>query len=315
MINDGNSQNVGKYTEKGLQKMGKDRFQKWFKGKSTWIISVLLAAFAVFLCVGEQFFMDKVAYDVVLLGDSIIGNVNFGKGIAAYLQEDLGQSVFKGGFGGTTAVYDEGNSFPYSVGSQLSLVKVSEAIAYHDFYIQKAQINYGRKYNGHEMLDYFDDCIKEMSRVDFSKVKYLIIEHGTNDYNIGYPVDNKDNPYDIGTYGGALRYSIELLKGKYPNIEIILMTPTWCWLNQNGVKFSCDSITFKEGGILEEYADCAIEIAKDYGVYVLDNFHESGIGPDTSEKYLADGLHLSPEGQKLVADRLAFFINEIEDKN
>ena len=298
MINDGNSQNVGKYTEKGLQEMGKDWFQKWFKGKSTWIISVLLAAFAVFLCVVEQFFMDKVAYDVVLLGDSIIGNVNVGEGIAAYLQEDLGRTVFKGGFGGTTAAYREETSYPYSVGSQLSLVRIAEAIAYQDFLPQKIQMNYG-----------------DASRIDFHQVKYLVIEHGTNDYNIGNPVDNEENLYDTGAYGGALRYSIELIKEAYPNLKIILMTPTWCWLNQNGGKFSCDSIAFKEGGLLEEYADCAIEIAKDYGVYVLDNFHESGIGPDTSEKYLADGLHLSPEGQKLVADRLAFFINEIEDKN
>ncbi len=291
------------------------------KGENTglsWGISVLLAAVIMIVCIAEVPVMGiarpQEEYSVVLLGDSIIGNIFEGEGIPAYLEEQLGKKVLGGGFGGTSATNEERIQQPYSVKDQLNLVKLSEAIVNQDFAAQKAQIAYGEHYRYfiNETLEYFPDTIRNLSDADFDKVEYLVIEHGTNDYNRGTRLDNPEDPYDETTFGGALRTSLELLQNAYPDVKIILMTPTWCCIRWEGITQNCDNTDFG-GGYLEDYANLEIEIAKECGVYLLDNYHDSGICQETQDQYLVDGLHLNLNGEVLLASRLADKIREIEN--
>lgn len=285
-----------------------------------WFVSLILAGLLVFCCIldlcKERLPGTDRDYSIVILGDSQIGNVSDGKGIAGYLAEMKGVSVLRGGFGGTRASYNPQETYPYSVGNYLSLVKLAEAIAQGDFSVQRAQIAYGEHYRYilPEILDYFLPTIQDLAEVNYGKVDYLIIEHGTNDYNTGRRLDNPLDPYDIETYGGALRYSIELLQKSYPDITYIFMSPTWCYIldQEHGERMSCEDTDFG-GGVLEEYVNLEKEIAREYGVYFLDNYHDSEINAATQDLYFVDGLHLNSEGQKVIARRLADLIGRIEE--
>lgn len=87
----------------------------------------------------------------------------------------------------------------------------------------------------------------------------LIIEHGVNDYLSGCPVDNKEDPYDAYTYGGALRTCLKLLQENYPKLRIVLVTPTYCWLLAE--EKTCEQKDYGQG-ILEEYVNTELALQK-----------------------------------------------------
>lgn len=275
--------------------------------------SIVLAFIMVLFCFWDVLPFGRTSYSVVLLGDSLIGNLNDGQGVDYYLEEMIGRPVLKGGFGGTCASFDEASDYPVAISSQLSLVKITQAIVNRDFSVPKAQIAYGQNYPYimKQTLDYFPHYVNELANTDFKTVDYVVIEHGSNDYSTGVILDNPQDKYDESTFGGALRSSIERLQKAYPQIQIILMTPTWYCIEREEEVLYCDSTDFG-GGYLEDYVNLELEIAKEYGVHVLDNYHESGINQDTRAEYLFDGLHLNKNGQMLIAGRIATFIKELE---
>lgn len=281
----------------------------------SWGISILIAACLAGICIWEVMDASRTETPaVILLGDSIIGNLVDDKGINTYLEEALGREVLKGGFGGTYAAENEEEAYPASVNYQLTLVNLSKAIASGDFGAQRASVAYGDRYaEVRRTPSYFSDTVQQLAKVDFDKVEYLVIEHGTNDYNRGARLDNPQDKYDETTFGGALRSSIERIQNAYPDIQIILMTPTWCYITRDTGLLYCDETDFG-GGYLEDYAELEVRIAEEYQLPFLDNYHDSGIDRDTAGLFLQDGLHLSNDGQKLIADRLAVLINELEGK-
>ncbi len=282
----------------------------------SWGISILAALCLTVICVWEALpFAHRDAPSVVLLGDSIIANTLAGRGVSTYLEENLGEPVLKGGFGGSSAAAREQELYPASVQGVISLVSIKEAAIRGDFSVQRAQIAYGDRYFDimRKTLDYFSEAAEQLARVDFAQVKYLVIEHGTNDYNGGIPLDDPQDRLNEGTFGGALRSTIEKLQNAYPDLQIILMTPTWCYIIREDTLLYCDEADFG-GGYLEDYVELEKKIAAEYGIPVLDNYHDSGINRETAERFLQDGLHLTNEGQKLVADRLAALIRELEGR-
>ena len=148
----------------------------------------------------------------------------------------------------------------------------------------------------------------DLSKVDFDKVKILIITHGTNDYNNGNLLDNPKDPYDEATFGGALRSSLKLLQEHYPDLRIILMTPVYCEIGTQG-EFKSYNTSFG-GGTLEAYVSMEQEIAAEYGVEILDAYHESGIWEENIEEYLFDYLHPNEAGNILLGNFVADYLLE-----
>ena len=239
------------------------------------------------------------------LGDSIIGNERGETSITGILEELLGESVYNGAFGGSTMSCREVEDRASVTTDTLSLAKLSSAIAQKDFYVQNAGVTRCA------VMEYFPEAVYGFQKIDFDKTKVLIIEHGVNDYLTGAPLDDIQDPYNVYTFGGALRYSLENLKAAYPKMRIILVTPTYCWFLSK--KSNCQEID-NGSGILEDYVNLELEIAAQYGIEVLDNYHESGIGDSGTfeewEIYTQDGLHLNETGRRLVAERIAAHIRE-----
>jgi len=253
-----------------------------------------------------------LTYDIVVLGDSIVGNpVSGGDTFPELLEEKLGVSVLNGGLGGTSMSMRSEKRWGSVVNTEWSMVKLAEAIAYDDWKSQKATMAYAQSYSevNNQSLDYFQETMDRLSQVDFSQVKVLVIEHGSNDYNGGVPLDNPENKYDITTFGGALRKSLKVLQKAYPDMRIVLFSPIYCALGENN-RDKCYDTKYGSGGFLPEYIEMEKEIAKEFGVEWLDAYHESGIGEGNVSEYLEDYLHPNAKGHELLSDFLAEYLSE-----
>lgn len=247
---------------------------------------------------------------IVFLGDSIVGNVWDFAGMTQIMEERLGTKVFNGAFGGTAMSFRNPGLRPSRANSLWCMAKLAEAICYDDWSSQKAAMAYAQHYmqTNTQALDYFGNRLEQLSQIDFYSVEILLIEHGTNDYNTGQPLDNKEDPFDISTFGGALRSSLALLQKTYPKLRIILVTPLYCELGENGKDKSYN--TDYGGGYMEEYIAVQKQIARDYGVEVIDVYHDSGIWEENADIYLQDRLHPSAEGHALLGNFIADYLLE-----
>lgn len=134
----------------------------------------------------------------------------------------------------------------------------------------------------------------------------FVINFGLNDYFQGYEPDSMENPWDMSTYGGALRTGIENLQEVYPDAMIIVVTPNPISFYDYGT-----SPTGEGGYVLEEYACVARRVAEEMGVLCMDNYAQLGITPENSAEYLlADGVHLSGKGRLCYAKALLSFMEE-----
>lgn len=272
------------------------------------IIMHLIALFLVGMVVWFALQKEEktIQYDIVVLGDSIVGNVGEeGESFTTYLGENLNKRIFKGGIGGTTMSLGSSPKWSSISNVEWSMVKLAEAICYDDWKNQKATMAYAESFIGinNQVLSYFGTTMDTLSKIDFTQAQILVIGHGTNDYNSGKAVDNPKNHYDKTTFGGALRYSLKILKETYPHLRIVLLSPLYCELGEEKER-KCYNTKYGKGGYLEEYVSLEKQIAGEFGVEWIDAYQKSGINEKNSSFYLSDGLHLNAEGHKLMGDFL-----------
>ena len=245
-------------------------------------------------------------WDVIVLGDSIIGKEREDGPIHVYFEEYSGMSMLNAAFGGNCASVGE-NAGRYSYNDEsLSLCRLAEAVCYKDYGVLKADMAASRV-----KADYFEETLEQLAAADLKQADILLLEFGANDYTAGRKLDNPGNPRDVYTYGGALRYAIELLQRAYPDLKIVLVTPLYCHLAE---RKNCLEEDFG-GGTLDEYADLEKKIAKEYGLDVIDVFYEIGIDESNVMEYTRDGMHLRHEGRQYYARFLAEKIEELSERN
>lgn len=250
-------------------------------------------------------------YDVVVLGDSIMANYAGDKHVTVVLENRLGKSVFNGAFGGTSLSSNNAENWGSVANSEWNMIKLAEAICYRDWKSQKATMTYSDFYcdSSSQAIFFFRERMDTLSKIDFSQVETLIIEHGSNDYNGGVKLDNPQNPYDVTTFGGALRESLRLLQETYPQLRIVLMTPLYCYFGADAPR-KCYEVSFGEGGTLDQYVELEKEIAKEFGVECINAYENSGIQEENAAMYIPDGLHLNFDGHVLVGNFLADYFEE-----
>ncbi len=241
---------------------------------------------------------------MLFLGDSIIGRVRNAANITDMLEESLGISIYNGALGGSMMARQKGADRAADMSSSLSMAGLTEAMVAEDFSVQMACVgDYAARYLSKED---FLDTVRGLSEVELDKLEYIVIEHGVNDYASGVPLDNHEDSMDPYTFGGALRTALTLLREKCPHAKIIICTPVYCWFPNLGQ--DCARADFGYG-ILEDYVNLELQIAREYGVDVIDNYHNSGIGGAESDfqdwsVFTMDGMHLNEYGAKILADAL-----------
>ncbi len=227
---------------------------------------------------------DLSGCDVVLLGDSIIGNYSNSASIPGAISGLSGARTYNLGKGGavgsTKDPVEDINSF-------LSMLR-----AFRDGEVSRSP----------EDCPYKESLERYLADDHSGKKLYFVVNFGMNDYFAGNPVMGA-GPEDETAYEGAIREGIRELKEAYPEAVIIVMTPNPTTFFENGT-----IPMYGTGGTLEEYAIAAKEAAAAEGVLCLDNYTELGITPDNANLFLEDGVHYNEAARMIVAERVIYTV-------
>ncbi|MBD5444614.1 MAG: hypothetical protein HDR29_03585 [Lachnospiraceae bacterium] len=133
----------------------------------------------------------------------------------------------------------------------------------------------------------------------------IIIYMGTNDCLTNVPIGENDGTQlveegIIENFSDAYTLILDKLESQYPGAQIFC-----CTLTQIGAWGSGDKpfVTFvnSEGLTSEDYSRQIETIASNRGLTAID-LYNCGINENNMYKYVTDGVHLNPEGMKLVRD-------------
>ena len=278
------------------------KLNRWLRLLPAALLAAVIACGILYQSAHPYVKKDVAMPNVVILGDSIMGKERYVTTVDSVIANVTGLSVFNGAFGGTTASSNNTqNRYSYHEDS-LNLSRLQDAIVHQDFGVQMADLQ-----DNPFQADYFQQTMKKLSQINFSKVDVLLIEHGTNDYSSKRPLDNADDPMDAGTYAGALRLTISNLQKTYPNLKIILVTPTFCWIS--GYE-DCTRQDFGYG-TMDKFVEREQEIAAQYGLDVIDAYHNTGFQADNIAEYTEDGIHLNEAGREKYGTYLGEQLNHI----
>ncbi len=135
----------------------------------------------------------------------------------------------------------------------------------------------------------------------------IVVFGGTNDYGHGdAPLGSMEDRTE-DTFYGALHMLYQSLLSRYPDAEIIVMTPIhYC---EEHVRFNGLGVPVR--GCLEDYVNIIMEVAAYYAIPVLDLYRLSGIQPAEEmlrKRYAPDGLHPNDAGHERIYRLLRNFI-------
>ena len=133
----------------------------------------------------------------------------------------------------------------------------------------------------------------------------IVVFGGTNDFGHGDAPFGDFADRTVDTFCGALHVLYTALLEKYPDKQIMVMTP---------LHRSSENIPNMHGKVLAEYVDMIRKAAEYYSLPVLDLWAISGIQPAVpvmKEKYMPDGLHPNDAGHVLLTNKIAKFIENL----
>lgn len=230
----------------------------------------------------------KMAYDIVFLGDSIFGNVRDESSIPSQVSNKLNVNGFNGGLGGTMASEYPSLTGPAIIESSASLVSLSMSISDSDF----SRVLAAQPVKNDGDLYYFDDTVKALSTIDYKKAKLIIIEHGLNDYFYDEAEGIASTEHSLNRYYDSLVLSVENIKKLCPDTSIILISPVY------------------GAADISDYADVVKMASEKTGVDFLDMYREGVVTSENMEETTVDGIHLSEKGREVYSNILSTFIKE-----
>ncbi len=235
----------------------------------------------------------SLEYPVIIMGDSIIANDYYGDELDMMLSAELGEEVFNAGFGGSSLCNSNLDYYDTFSAESLTMEVLTNSIITGDFTVQKSVI---KKVS---QLDYYENRLETLSQIDFEKTRTLIIEHGVNDYALQIP------PEQVGE---TLEHILTVLKERFPDLDIWVSSPTYCYIVQDGMNLYCDT-TELGPYVLSEYVLEEERVCRELGIGFIDNYHQNVITKDTMSQYSLDGLHLNEAGRRVIADNILAAIN------
>lgn len=292
---------MGNRAHEEIEHMGKETGSKTIKYGLSGIVVFLVL---VLVLLGDRWWgKPSVVEEYVLIGDSIFGQLQGEGAVTTLVEEQTGISVCNAAMGGTSLSYLGEVGHEGYTKDVLSLEALSRAIAAGDF---GAQQTVHIRENGTE---HFDETIDYLSAIDFQQTKILFLCYGINDYHAGVPIENEKDPMDVRTFSGALRSALHFLKEAYPDMRIVLITPTYSWYP--GLKLTCQEYDLG-GGNLEAYVEAQLAAAQECGVECIDIFHDfySHEQFEDWKTYTSDGVHPNDRGREMLAEMLASYLEE-----
>lgn len=246
----------------------------------------------------------EYSMQIVVLGDSIMANERENNGdVPTLIGEATNAKVYNLAIGGTSAALTPGEQFNYADWSSIGFLGVVNAML--------GNIN-PDVFEGYETEKILREC-------DFSKTDYFVIEYGINDFLTRQIPQSRylegGGMLDIDethTYAGALDIGVRTLAGHFPNAKIVLVSPHYCEFYEDGIYVgNAYSVNYGHGTLADFYriTSYVAEQHKSDGVLYFNAMDNSGIDAYTVEEFLVDGVHLSNEGRRMYADKIAERIN------
>lgn len=144
------------------------------------------------------------------------------------------------------------------------------------------------------------------SRVDqmIPDADVIVVFGGTNDFGHGNAALGSISDRTNDTFYGAYFCLLKQLTERYPNGQIVVMTPLH--------RESEDDVLYNELGVrrcgsLSRYVQAIREVAESFGVPIVDLYRNCRIQPRIpllKEKYMPDGLHPNDAGHELILNCL-----------
>lgn len=241
---------------------------------------------------------------ILALGDSQFGNTQDASSVTSYISSVTGATVYNGGFGGCRMGRHESTDgwdwfSMYRLADELAKPLSDDT----RFQPQTSAVNNSAWTS---KPAYFNTTVEMLKTIDLDNIDYLVISYGTNDVTGDNMTDDQSNRLNVNTFGGALRYSLEKLFSNYPNLNILLCSPTYRIWFENG-EFIEDSDT-KEfvGGKVPDFVAKEKEIAVEFKIPILDNYYELGINKFNYLKAFdtSDGVHQNARGRKIMGEKI-----------
>ena len=158
------------------------------------------------------------------------------------------------------------------------------------------------------------EAYETMMSIDFNTVDVIVLMYDGSDYLAGHGMYSDENDTDIQTFNGNMCAGIDLIKEIYPNIRIIVMSPTYAYaINEEGEYVSSDQYIYNDQDVLSTYVIKQFGYSYDRGVTFIDNIYGT-ITEDNAQEYLTDNLHLNVEGRKKVAERFVYALTYYDEK-
>ncbi len=226
---------------------------------------------------------------------------------ASLISARLGATGLNMGFGGCRMGKHQNAGY-----DGMCMYNIAKAIGDNDFTALIAAAN-------QVYIEHGDDNRQQANLVattDWTKVDYIVISFGTNDFG-GNPTANNvignvtDFTPDGSTFCGSVNYVINRLLTRNPKMRIVFLSPIWRYKTPtapNGIPGGSDVSPNLNGDYVIDFVDALIACCEKNHVEVYDGYRTSGIGQLTASAYIDDGVHPTAAGYQLLADKQAAFL-------
>jgi lysophospholipase L1-like esterase len=250
---------------------------------------------------------------IVNFGDSLFGNFRdtnntTDKSISKMIADATGATVYNGGFGGCRMAVHS------NFWDAFSMHSIADSIASGNWSVQDNALVSGSG----TLPSYFAETLSMLKTIDFSKVDYITIGYGTNDYTGNVFVTGQETTFtnEWDYFKGALEYSIRTILTAFPNIRIAVISPCWRWFIVNGgYGYSSDDEQSKNtrNYMLIDYVNACKSICDKMHIPYIDTYTTLGFNEYTHLAYFpsTDGTHMNQVGRQLRADRIVGQLNSL----
>lgn len=217
---------------------------------------------------------------------------------ASQMSRNLGARLVNGGLGGTCI-----STHPNEHYNAISFHNIATAIATGDW----ASVDAAVLYIKNNLSDDNTPVINRLKATDFTKVDFMNIGYGTNDFAMNGVIGTPSlSNVDTSNVSGALNYAIGVLQTAFPKMKIFIITPTH---RLHGVGNSDSDTTPNDNGkFLIEYVDAIKQVAELNHIPVKDMYREGHFNKYNHAQYFADGVHPNPSGYEMLDNIVSNFI-------
>lgn len=246
---------------------------------------------------------------ILMLGNDTLAYDEGNHNIAEMIADKTGATVYNLAFKGSfmAALESSVENIENNPWDAFSFFWVSNSIQINDWSMQEEALEYLPDTYDKEA---YQETIDLAKTIDFNDVDLLLIYYDGHDYLARNPIANPTNIYDVTTMEGSFTGSFERYPINYPNMQCMLIAPTFCYvIDEEGNKEGCDIANLGHGNLPTCLTTLQIQ-AETYSVSFVDNFYGIKINAETADKFLlGDGITPNAEAREMIAERIARIIN------